>query len=420
MSRPSRLFPIILVTSLFFLWGFAHNLNPILIPHLKKACQLSDFQSAFVDAAFFIAYFTVAIPAGLYMKRFGYKSGIVLGLLLFALGAFLFFPAADTRQYIFFLIALFIIASGLTFLETAANPYISVLGTPETATQRLNFAQSFNGLAATLAPFIGGRYILSGRSLSEEQESLMSATQLDRYLQEEADAVKIPYLIIGGVVLLAALLLSRTRLPEIKEQEVDEDAIGRKRNLFSNKNFVFGVIALFFYVGAQVGVLSFFIRFADVVASVSERNAADLLALALFGFMIGRFIGTGLMKFTSPSRLLAIFAALNVLFTIVAIGVDAIYAVYALMGVVFLMSIMFPTIFSLAIHGLGSRTKDGSSILVMSIVGGAIIPPLMGLVSDATTMQTAYWVPAFCFVIVLLFGLSNMENRENTKVVVGH
>ncbi len=412
--------PVVLVTSLFFLWGFAHNLNPILIPHLKKACQLSDFQSAFVDSAFFIAYFAIALPAGYFMKRFGYKPGIVFGLVLFAVGAFLFFPAADTRAYSLFLVALFVIASGLTFLETAANPYISVLGSPETATVRLNFAQSFNGLAATLAPFLGGRFILSGKTLGVDEQASMSAADLDAYLQLEADAVKVPYLIIGAVVLLVALLVLWSPLPEINEEETQatpRQAAGA--SLWSNWNFVFGVLALFFYVGAQVGVVSFFIRFSEQVADVQEKAAANLLAIALFGFMVGRFVGTFMMRYLSPARLLAIFAALNIVLTVLSVFVDGMFAVYAMVGVTFLMSIMFPTIFSLAIHGLGKHTKQGASILIMSIVGGAIIPLAMGILSDGFSMQTAYLVPAACFVVVLLFALRNINSRA-VQVTAAH
>ena len=417
MTKQTTWVPVVLITSLFFLWGFAHNLNPILIPHLKKACQLTDFQSAFVDSAFFIAYFAIALPAGYFMKRFGYKRGIVFGLFLFATGAFLFFPAANTRDYVFFLVALFVIASGLTFLETAANPYISVLGSPQTATQRLNFAQSFNGLAATLAPFIGGRYILSGKTLDAEEQVAMSANDLNSYLQLEADAVKLPYFVIGAMVLLVALLVIRTPLPEINEETHTSDSEKNRKSLWNNTNFVFGVVALFFYVGAQVGVVSFFIRFSEQVADVQEKAAANLLSIALLGFMLGRFVGTFLMRFIAPAKLLAIFALLNVVFTVLSVWVDGLFAVYAMVGVTFLMSIMFPTIFSLAISGLGKNTKQGSSILIMSIVGGAIIPLAMGQLSDRFTMQIAYLVPAACFAVVLLFALRNMNNKAQQLTV---
>lgn len=420
ITRTKLALPVLLITSLFFLWGFVHNLNPILIPHLKKACQLSDFQSAFVDSAFFIAYFTMALPAGYCMKRFGYKAGIVSGLLLFAFGALLFYPAADTRDYTFFLVALFVIASGLTFLETAANPYISVLGSPETATRRLNFAQSFNGLAATLAPFLGGMFILSGKSLTPAAEAALPTAELQAYLQTEADAVKIPYLVIGAVVLLFALLVIRTSLPQINEDEGQGAGQVGMASLFGNGNFVFGVIALFFYVGAQVGVVSFFIRFSGQVAGVPEKAAATLLSLALLGFMAGRFIGAFLMRFFAPAKLLALFALLTVVFTLISVGITGRLAVYAVMGVTLLMSIMFPTIFSLAIRGLGGMTKQGSSILIMSIVGGAVLPLLMGLISDRFSIQAAYLVPAACFVVVLAFAFRNVRNGKHALQPAAH
>lgn len=408
-------FAIILVTSLFFLWGFALNMNPILIPHLKKACQLSDLQSAFIDSASYVAYFLMAIPAGLFMKRFGYKGGIILGLLLFAFGAFLFYPAASSRAYAFFLTALFIIACGLTFLETAANPYITVLGSPETATQRINFAQSFNGLAATLAPWVGGTFILSGESLTASQKAAMSAQQLNAYLQSEADSVKIPYVIIGVTVLLVALLLSRTSLPEIAE--TDEVAV--EGSIFKEKNLMLGVIAQLFYVGAQVCVSSFFIRFSARVAGIEEKAAALLLSGALLGFMIGRFFGTFLMRFISPSKLLAVYSIINFFLLILAVTLTGRLSVYALIGVEFFMSIMFPTIFSLSIRGLGSKTKEGSSLVIMSIVGGAIFPVIMGRISDMSNIQLAYTVPAVCFLVVFYFALKNI-NVKKVKLVVSH
>lgn len=342
-------FAIILLTSLFFLWGFALNLNPILIPHLKKACQLSDLQSALIDSASYIAYFLMAIPAGLFMKKHGYKGGIIVGLLLFAAGAFLFFPAAATRSYIFFLGALFIIACGLAFLETAANPYITVLGDPKTATQRINFAQSFNGLAATLAPLAGGLFILSGQSYTKEQEAAMTQQQLNNYLQTEANSVQIPFIIIGVVVLLVAIFIWKTKLPDIIERE----DVKVEQSLLKEKNLMLGVLAQFFYVGAQVCVSSFFIRFSKRVAGIEEKQAAMFLSAALLGFMIGRFIGTFLMKYISPAKLLAAFSIINMGLLALAVMTSGKISVYALVGVEVFMSIMFPTIFSLSIHGLG-------------------------------------------------------------------
>ena len=409
-------FAIILITSLFFLWGFALNLNPILIPHLKKACQLSDTQSAFIDSASYFAYFLLAIPAGRFMERFGYKNGIILGLFLAGIGALLFYPAAIVRSYAFFLGALFILASGLAFLETAANPYITVLGNPNTSTQRLNFAQSFNGLAAFLAPLAGSTFILSGKNLTKAEEQAMSSEQLSAYLNQEAAAVKIPYLLIGLGILLIVIFLWRTKLPEIVEHDNSLEAEG---SIFKEKNLMLGVIAQFFYVGAQVCVSSFFIRFAQSVAGIEEKAAGYFLAVALLGFMIGRFVGTFLMKFIAPARLLALYSIINFFLLIIATLVDGKVAVYALIGVEFFMSIMFPTIFSLGIRGLGSRTKKGSSLLIMSIVGGAIFPVIMGRISDMSSMQTAYLVPGFCFLAVLYFAVKNFNIVEG-KLSTSH
>jgi FHS family L-fucose permease-like MFS transporter len=415
VSNNKRSVAIILITALFFLWGFALNLNPILIPHLKKACQLTDTQSAFIDSASYIAYFLFAIPAGRFMTRFGYKGGIILGLFLFALGAYLFYPAASARSYVFFLGALFIIATGLTFLETAANPYITVLGPPETATQRLNFAQSFNGLAAFLAPLIGGRFILSGTVLPKEQELSMTTGQLNNYLNQEAASVQVPFLVIGSVVLLIAILLAKTKLPEIIENDVAEV----KGSILKEKNLLRGVLAQFFYVGAQVCVSSFFIRFSEKVAGIDEVSAAYYLSGALLGFMIGRFVGTFLMKFINPPKLLFVYSVLVILLLVGAVMLQGILAVYALIATQYFLSIMFPTIFALSVRGLGKRTKQGSSLVIMSIVGGAFFPVLMGSVSDGTNIQISYLVPAACLLVVLFFAFKNLK-VTNLKIGAGH
>lgn len=414
MRKDTR-FAVGLITSLFFLWGFALNLNPILIPHLKKACQLSDFESALIDSASYFAYFLLAIPAGRFMERFGYKGGILLGLLLFAIGSFLFFPAAETRSFGFFLGALFVIACGLTFLETAANPYITVLGDAEGATQRLNFAQSFNGLAATLAPLIGGQIILSGRTLSTEEEALMSAEQLTEYLNYEASAVKLPFIVIGVIVLVVAYFFWKTTLPDISEGETAQSA----GSIWKEKNLILGVVAQFFYVGAQVCVSSFFIRYSYYVAGIGEKAASVYLAVALFGFMAGRFIGTYLLNFIAASRLLAIYSAVNVLLLLAVVLLKGMFSIYALIGVEFFMSIMFPTIFALSIRNLGAKTKQGSSLVIMAIVGGAVFPVIMGRVSDMTNIQVSYIVPALCFFVILYFAMKNAQVKD-VKMAKSH
>jgi FHS family L-fucose permease-like MFS transporter len=404
-SRKADYFlPFVLITSLFFLWGFAHNLNPILIPHLKKACQLSDFQSAMIDSAFFVAYFLMAIPAGMVMKKYGFKVGILMGLFLFALGAFLFIPAANVRVFGFFLTALFVIASGLTFLETAANPYITVLGDPAQAAQRLNIAQSFNGLAASLAAWAGGRFILTGESRSEAEIAGMSPEALSTFLDGEAASVKIPYLIIGLVVLGIAFLLYKSRLPEVGEENSHGlDFSSGLRQIFRHRHFSWGLTAQFFYVGAQVCVSSFFIRYLGKTVGMDEKSAAEYLAIALFAFMAGRFIGSFLMRFLPPARLLGLYAFACILLMGLVVMWGGPVSVYSLVGTEFFMSIMFPTIFSLSLQSLGSETKLGSSLLVMSIVGGALLPLVMGFYSDKSSIQQAYLIPLICFVVVFFF-----------------
>lgn len=398
------LFPFILVTSLFFFWGFVHNLDPILIPHLRKSFRLNDLQSSLIDSSVFIAYFAMALPAGYVMRKYGYKSGIVGGLLLFALGCFLFLPAADTHQYIYFLGALFIIASGLTFLETAANPYATIIGPSETATRRLNFAQSFNGLAAMVAPIIGGQFILSGTEMSDEAYAKLSPEALNNYLTTEAQSVKMPYLILGILVLLVAVLFMVSKLPDVKEG--DDNAAGNNPlKAFRHKHLTWAVVAQFFYVGAQVCVGSFFIKMARTGAGMDEKTAAQYLGWGYgAAFMLGRFVGTFLMGRFASEKLLSAYALINIVLSAVAIFGSGIVVVYALIAIAFFMSIMFPTIFSLGIKDVGADTKMASSLIVMSIVGGALLPPVLGVISDATgSIQNGYIVPLLCFVVVFLF-----------------
>lgn len=401
--KPAFRMALIFVTALFFLWGMAVNLNPILIPHLKRACQLDNFQSALIDTAMFLAYFCMALPAGRWMQRFGYQSGIVAGLLLFALGAFLMWPAAAAVSYPFFLAALFILASGLAFLETAANPFVTVLGGPEKGTQQLNLAQSFNGLAAALVPFLGGLFILSGTTKTEAEIQNLPPEQLTSFLQHEAATVQIPFLLIGFVVLSVALVFKFLKLPDIREKD-DETSTKNPFKLLKNRQLRSAVLAQFFYVGAQVCVSSFFIRLLVTTAGSTEKMAAGVLSFALLLFMIGRFVGTWLMQFFEPARLLFWYSAANILLLAVAIFLGGKLAIGCLVGVEFFMSIMFPTIFSLGVRGLGKDTKMASSLLIMAIVGGAILPLLMGWLADLTSIQTAYLVPLGCFGVVAWFG----------------
>ena len=406
--------PLVLVISLFFLWAFLHNTNPILIPHLKKACQLSDTQSSLIDFSVYLGYFLMAIPAGLVMHRHGYKKGIIFGLCLYAAGALLFIPAASGRNYIFFLVALFIIASGATFLETVANPYITLLGSKETSEQRLNFAQSFNGVGAFLAPILGGKFILSGIEHSKDELQSMTTVQLNAYLQQEASTVRVPYLVIASVVILVMIFFIFTKLPEVREPGEADAHTGFSLRVLRHPHLKWAVLAQFFYVGAQVGVGSFFVRFSKQVMLLPEKDAAYWWGtIAMVGFMVGRFAGSFLMRFIKPQKLLVMYALINILLLGLALISEGKIAVYAVMAVPFFMSIMFPTIFALGIKELGDETKMASSLIVMSIVGGAFAPLLMGFISDKTgSMQNAYIVPLFCFFIVAWFGWKGYKIKQ--------
>lgn len=414
-EKKNYTFAIILITSLFFFWGFIHNLDPILIKHLRSAFSLSHLQASLVDSAVFVAYFVLAIPAGLIMKRFGYKVGILTGLSLFALGCFLFIPAANTVSYPFFLGALFVLSCGLTILETAANPYITVLGDPAKATQRLNFAQSFNGLAASVAPIVGGVFILAEEPKSAAEMALLSDQAKQAYIQAETALVKGPYFVLGLIILVVAIMFFFTKLPEIKDADEGESSKGFFGAL-KHKNVSWGVVAQFFYVGAQIYVLSFLFVFAEDAINMSGQEAKYYAGLAGFLFMAGRFIGTFFMRFIAPAKLLAIYSLISCLLCFVVIYGSGIVTLYAIVGITFFMSIMFPTIFAMGIEKTGADTKAASSLIIMSIVGGAIIPPVASQVTDFTgNIQLSYYVVLICFVVVLLFAMNNKGVRKEVN-----
>lgn len=405
------LVPFILVVSLFFLWGMAHNLDSILIPHLKKACDLNNRQSTLIDTSVFLAYFLMAIPAGILLKKWGYKASMIIGLLVFAIGAFLFVPAANQLSYLTFLIALFIIGCGLTILETAANPYAAVLGDPAKATSRLNLAASFNGLAAMVAPFIGSMFILSGKSYSKDELAAMTDVARNSYFMEEAASVKMPYIVLGTVLLLIAIVFYFVNLPEIKTISKDGEAKGSFFGALRHKHLRAAVIAQFFYVGAQVCVTSFFIRMAQQGGGFDEKTAAYYLAIYGLLFTVGRFAGTAMLQFISSHKLLALYAFIAIFLSLIAIFGKGAYVVYALGAIGFFMSVMFPTIFALGIEGIGEDTKPGSSWLIMSIVGGAILPYGMGTLIDMNgdNIQIGYSIPLVCFLVILYFGLKGYK-----------
>ena len=406
--NPSRVIPreyvtaFILVTSLFFMWAIAHNLNDILIRQFQKALDLSRGQASFVQVSFYLAYAFAAIPAGYAMKKLGFKRAILTGLLLYALGAALFYPAAEVGNYSFFLVALFIIAIGIVFLETSGSGYITLVGDPATAARRINFAQSFNGLGGFVAPLIGGVFIFSGIEHTPDAIAALSPAALQEYRTLEARQVQLPYLSLAGVLVFVALLVAVTRFPAPRAR-TRSAGMPTLDGVFTHKSFVWAIVAQFFYVGAQIGVWSYFIDFTkELTPATPEKTAAFYLSASLLSFMVGRFIGTYLMKFIAPRKLLALYALINIGLVAVALISGGMIAVVAVGATSFFMSIMFPTIYALGLEHLGDKAEMGSSLIIMTIISGAIIPPMMGYLSDIQSVQWAYAVPLGCYFMVWL------------------
>lgn len=398
--------PLVLIVSLFFLWGGANNLNDVLIAQFKKAFVLSDFGAGLVQSAFYLGYFLVAMPAGMYMRRFGYKSAVVLGLTLYGLGALLFWPAASMAAYGVFLFALFVIASGLAFLETSANPFVTLLGPRETATRRLNLAQAFNPLGSIAGILIGQHFIFTGVERSPAQIAAMGAAERTAYFASETHAVQWPYLVIGLAVLAWALLIMATRFPKMAAAgDVAPKDDGVLHRLLRDSRFIGALFAQFFYVGAQVGVWSYTIRYVQAnMPGTSAKEAANFLTAELICFMAGRFAGAALMKYLAPVRLLLSFAIINIVLTLYAVLHPGSSGAYALVVCSFFMSVMYPTIFALGVEGRGDdERKMGAALLVMTIIGGAVLTALMGAVSDHSSIARAMIVPAGCFVVIALF-----------------
>jgi len=400
------LIPFILITSLFFLWGIAHGMLDTLNKHFQDMLQMSKAQSGMIQFSVYTAYFGMALPAGFFMKRFGYKKGIILGLSLFASGAFLIAATTAFESFWIFLICLFIMGCGLATLETAANPYTTKLGPKESAERRINFSQSFNGLAWVIGPLIG--LFIYGNNSNIEGEKLTSMI--------------LPYSVIGGTVLLVAFLFVLVKLPEIKEEEISandqvasSDGTLLSKPLIKHRHFVLGVIAQFCYVAAQTGVFSYLINF---VTDVNQNPHFDVaygpyfLSIGFALFMIGRMSGSFLMRYIVPTKLLAFYALMCcLLLPVVSVGAGWI-SLIALYGVFFFMSIMFPTIFALGIKDLGPKTKKASSFIVMSIVGGAVFPPVMGLIADKFNMSVGFFAPIPFFVFILYFGLKGYKIKS--------
>jgi len=408
LTTKEFLLPFILITSLFFLWGIAHGMLDTLNKHFQEILHLSKSRSGMIQFSVYTAYFSMALPAGYFMRRFGYKMGIILGLVLFAAGAFLIACTTSFESFWLFLICLFILGCGLATLETAANPYTTKLGSPNSAAQRINFSQSFNGLAWVVGPLIG--LFIYGNQSTAAGEKLTSLI--------------LPYFVIGLVVLSVAFVFIKTSLPEITEEEIGHDVVSADvadkptfhKPLIKQSHFVLGVIAQFSYVAAQTGIFSYLINFVTDTNQKPHFNVANgpyFLSIGFALFMIGRLSGSYFMSFLKPARILATYALLCcLLLPIVSIGLGWI-SLIALYGVFFFMSIMFPTIFALGIKDLGPKTKKASSFIVMSIVGGAVFPPIMGWIADVHGMSVGFYAPIPFFVFILYYALKGHKVRVN-------
>jgi MFS transporter, FHS family, L-fucose permease len=395
------------VTALFMLWGIAITMGDVLNRHFQQVLDLSKADSSLVQFSIFGAYAIMGIPAGIFMKKFGYKNGVLLGLALYAVGAFLFIPSANAESFTFFRIALFVLACGLATLETVAHPFIAALGDQQTSDQRINFGQSFNGLGAVLGPIIGGRFILrEGQGYTDELFT-----------------VKMLYIIIGVVITLTCISFAMVKVPAIQETHHGENEGETKlgdayKSLFKRRHFIWAIIAQFFNCAAQGGTWAFFINYGNEKMGISNEEASYYFGVSMLMMMSGRFIGTYLMRFIKPSTLLATFAMANVVMCIIVAQSFGWVSFVALIMINFFFSIMFPTIFSLGLKDLGPATKQGSSFIVMGVVGAAVFPILMGMVADQDT-ALAYYLPIVCYLVIFLFGARMYKVRPAKGDVMG-
>lgn len=403
-TKKNILVPFLIVMALMFFWNMTRNVNDVLIPHLKRACQLSDFESSLIQSAFFGAYFLIAIPAGLFIQRRGYKAGMLMGLFLAALGAFLFYPAAHVLYYPLFLLALFVMASGFTFLEVTATPYISKLGDYETASSRLSLAAAVGSVGATLAPYISSLLLLHEKDISEDLIAAMTPDTLTSFLKNEADLVKLPYLILAATFLLAGLIVYAIALPAVKEEKT---VFYSFKNIFKFSHAVYGIFGVFAYVGAEVGIVSFMIRFSKslYLPELTEQKAALFISIFMAFVLIGRLLGTFILKRFRPNHILFISSVATILLLLLAIIENNYLSLWCLSFIGIFTSVVYPILFTLSINDLGEYTKTASSLLIMGIVGGAIVPPIMGKLSDLYSIRISYIMPVLCYVYILFYAL---------------
>jgi FHS family L-fucose permease-like MFS transporter len=419
LIAPENRVAFILVTALFLFWGIPNNLNDILIKQFMKSFEISRLEAGLIQSAFYMGYFLLAIPAAMIMKKFSYKAGLVTGMFLYSTGTFLFWPAAHSGKYVFFLCALFVIASGLSFLETGANPFIAGLGNPESSERRLNFSQAFNPFGAIIGVLIGTIFIFSGIEPDQAKIAAMKqAGEYSTFLQSETMRVVRPYLALGVVVFLWAILIIRTKFPGIAAEEDKSENKGNPRELLKHRHFFMGVLAQFCYVGAQVGTWSYFIQYSQDYTGIAEKSAGLFLTGTLVAFLVGRFSATVIMKYIKPGKLMGIYAVMNILLISIAVIFPGWLGVWSIFLSSFFMSLMFPTIFALGIKELGANTKIAGSIIVMAIIGGGAFTPLMGLIA-AKSMALAMLVPlgCYCFISLYAFWWSVPKHKETDTIV---
>lgn len=400
---------LIIVTILFFMWGLLTSLNDVLIPHLKSIYTLSYVQAIFVQFCFFGAYFIVSLPAGVLIRKIGYQNGAVAGLVIAAIGCALFYPASQSG-YALFLFAFFVLAAGITILQVAANPYVAVLGNPQTASSRLTLTQAFNSLGTTVGPYFGGLLILTtGAVMSAAEVSALPEAAQAIHRAKEAASVQGPYLALGAALLALALFFAFAKLPKITHTD-DNGTSGNSdgaKSVTSFPHLVFGAIGIFVYVGGEVSIGSFLVNFMGEkdVAGLAAVTAAGYVSLYWGGAMVGRFIGFAVMRVVSPGKTLAFNAACSIGLIVTAVYANGPIAMWAILAVGLCNSIMFPTIFSMALHRLGKFTGQGSGILCMAIVGGALVPLLQGYAADHVGLRLSFFIPAACYAFILFYGL---------------
>jgi FHS family L-fucose permease-like MFS transporter len=408
--------PLAVVTTLFFMWGFLTCLNDILVPHLKSIFDLSYARVMLVQFAFFSAYFLFSVPWSKVVNRIGYQRAMVVGLLTMAFGAFLFLPAASAASYPLFLTALVILAAGITGLQVAANPYVDLLGKPETASSRLDLTQAFNSLGTTIAPKVGGLLILSAAPMAMEQIRQLTPQALQAYRVHEAASVKMPYAVIGVALVLLAILIGAFRLPRIESAE----SSGRRvdDSIWKHPNLLFGALGIFAYVGAEVSIGSFLVNYFGLpeIANLSAKTAAGFVSFYWGGSMVGRFLGAGLLRRFRPGSLLALCATIAAVLITASMLLGGHTAMWTILAVGLFNSIMFPTIFSLGVAELGPLTGNGSGLLNMAIVGGAILPVIQGVIADHVGLHHAFVLPVICYLYILFYGLSGSKpNSERYR-----